>query len=254
VPPDRIERVDFAERWFRDGFRVIDAPGGFALLDVDMSRARSIIERLRARGLKATYNHVLVRAAALVLARRPDLHQLVAGRQRLHPGRVDIGLSVAGKTSYAPVMILEDAAQKTLPQLCEEIARRIPEIQAKEEKDLAWMRRWGWIIPFGFLRRAIIRWLTASVKFRRKLAGTFQVSCSSLLDVMVSFLFYSAATLGAGRVRDAVVALEGQPAVRPIITLSCCVDHKVWDGMRAAIFLGEMKQVLEQGELEAEVG
>src|SRR5690349_1811591 len=103
--PDKIERLDWAERWLGDGFRVIEVPGGFATLDIDMTRAGATLERLRARGLKATWNHLFVRACALALARHPDLHQLAAGARRLVPDRVDIGLSVAGTTPFAPVMV-----------------------------------------------------------------------------------------------------------------------------------------------------
>jgi pyruvate/2-oxoglutarate dehydrogenase complex dihydrolipoamide acyltransferase (E2) component len=251
---DRLESLDWAERWLADGFRVVDTPGGFALYDCDMTRAGLLVERLRARGVKATFNHVLVRAAALALSRLPELHQLVAGTRRLAPERVDIGLSVAGTTSFAPVMVLEDAGRKALPELASEILRRIPEVQAKEKQDLEVMRRWGWLIPWGRLRRWLLRWLMSRLWFRRQLAGTFQVSCNAMADVTVPFLFNTAACLGTGRVRDAVVPIDGQPQVRKVTTLACCIDHKVWDGVRAARFAAEIRQILEQGELEAELG
>ena len=250
--PDKIERLDWAERWLGDGFRVIEVPGGFATLDVDMTRAVSLVERLRAAGHKVTYNHLFVRAAALVLARHPEWHHLSAGTRRMLPGRVDIGLSVAGSTPFAPVMVIEDAANKKLIELADEIVRRVPEVRVKEEKDLAGMRRWGWIIPWGRLRRWLLRWLMGKVWFRRKLAGTFQVSCSQVVDLNVPFLFNSAAVLGTGRVREAVVADGGKPAVKKIVTIACCIDHKVWDGVRTWAFMTEVKKILDEGELDGE--
>lgn len=251
--PDKIERLDWAERWLGDGFRVIEVPGGFATIDIDMTRGMSLLERMRARGLKATPNHLFVRACALALARHPDLHQLVAGTRRLYPERVDIGLSVAGTTSFAPVMVIENAANKKVLEIAEEVIRRVPEVRAKEEKDLASMRRWGWLIPWGRLRRWLLRWLMGKVWFRRNLAGTFQLSVSHMMDLTVPFLFNSAACIGMGRVRDAVVPVGGQPAVRKIVTMSCCIDHKIWDGLRAWRFMYELRKVLEEGELEGEV-
>jgi len=249
---DREERLDHAQRWLNDAFRVIDPPGGFTTLEVDMTRALALVEKLRAGGVRATYNHLVARATAVVLARRPELNQMVAGIRRLHPERVDIGLSVAGSTNFAPVMVLEDAGHKPLRALAEEIVRRVPEVKAKAEKDLAGMRRWGWLIPFGPLRRLILRWLYTRLWFRRRLAGTFQVSCSGLTDINVPFLFNTAAVLGAGRVRDRVVAVDGQPAVRPILTISVCIDHKAWDGVRAYRFLDQVRRVLEDDTLEGE--
>lgn len=250
---DREERLDWAERWIADGFRVMDSPGGFAALDVDMSRARTLLQRLRRCGVPATHNLLIVRATALALARRPDLHRMVAGTRRALPEHIDVGLSVAGSTQYAPIMILKDAGRRSLAALAAEIRDGLPALRAKEEKDLAGMRRLGWLIPFGWMRRALLRILLARISFRRKLAGTFQVSCLDRVDLCVPFLFNTAACLGVGRVRNAVVAIEGQPVVRPVVTLAVSIDHKAWDGVRAAAFLNEVKTILDQGVLDAEL-
>jgi len=250
---DREERLDWAERWLTDGLRVLDPPGGFATVDVEMSRARTLLERLRKQGVPATHNLLIVRAAALALTRRPELHRMVVGTRRSFPDRVDIGLSVAGSTSYAPIMILEDAGRKTLAALADEMRRRLPEIRRKEQQDLAFMRRLGWMVPFGWLRRIIVRALLGRIAFRRKLAGTFQVSCLDRVDVCVPFLFNTAACLGVGRVRDAVVPLEGQAVVRPVVTLAVAIDHKAWDGVCAATFLGEVRKIIGEGVLDAEL-
>jgi pyruvate/2-oxoglutarate dehydrogenase complex dihydrolipoamide acyltransferase (E2) component len=242
------ESLDFAERWFADAFRVIETPGGFVALDVDMTRARALVEAARGRSVHATFNHLVVRAVALVLSRRPDLHLLVAGHRREKPSRVAIGLSVAGRSVYAPVMVIDDAAAKSTDALAEEITRRAPEVRAKEERDLASARRWGWLVPFSSWRRAILRWCFRRLWFRKALAGTFQVSCLAI-DLVVPFLFTSAAALGVGRVRDRVVVVDGAPAVRPMLTLACCIDHKAWDGARAVSFLDEVRGLLESGEL-----
>jgi 2-polyprenyl-6-methoxyphenol hydroxylase-like FAD-dependent oxidoreductase len=46
-----------------------------------------------------------VRACAIALARNPHLHQIVCRYRRITPGTVDIGLSQAGQTTYAPVVV-----------------------------------------------------------------------------------------------------------------------------------------------------
>ena len=45
------------------------------------------------------------------------------------------------------------------------------------------------------------------------------------------------AILGAGRVRDEVVAFDGQPAVHPILPLSLTIDHRAVTGGEATRFL-----------------
>ena len=98
-------------RWFLDGFPSF-IPGGVLTQMVDMTRAQDVITRLKAAGVAATYTHLLVRAAALALSRCPDAHKLVCGYKRMTPGQVDIGLSVAGQTNHAPVLVIADAASR----------------------------------------------------------------------------------------------------------------------------------------------
>jgi pyruvate dehydrogenase E2 component (dihydrolipoamide acetyltransferase) len=53
------------------------------------------------------------------------------------------------------------------------------------------------------------------------------------------------AILAIGRIADRVVAVNGQPAVRPRMTLTLSSDHRVIDGARAALFMRDLvKQIL----------
>lgn len=54
------------------------------------------------------------------------------------------------------------------------------------------------------------------------------------------------AIVGAGRIRDKVVPVDGQPAVRKILPLSLTFDHRAATGGEAARFLEAMVQVLSQ--------
>jgi pyruvate dehydrogenase E2 component (dihydrolipoamide acetyltransferase) len=248
---DRYEALDPAERWFRDGLQLCDAPGFMVTAEVDMTQAQALVQQWRTTGIKVTYTHVIVRAVAMTLQQHPELHQLVVGNRRLYPQQVDIGLSVAGQTFVAPVMVLPDAGNKDLAAIAQEVITRSPEIKAKEAEELAVLRQWGGIIPFSWLRQAILRLLTRRISFKRQVAGTFQVTCLPEVDALVPFMFNTTAVLGVGRVSDRVVAVNGEPVVRPTAILSCCVDHKVWDGARAAQFMTTLRHILEAGKLES---
>jgi hypothetical protein len=106
-----------------------------------------------------------------------------------------------------------------------------------------------WVIPFGFLRRFFLRLMNGSLWFRRRLVGTFQISCLASVDMIASFLFYTGSILGAGSVRDRVIAVDGQAVVRPTVWLTVCVDHASMDGKRAGDLLNALKNVLEGDEL-----
>ncbi len=245
---NKVTRLDNAELWLRDGLQECGQAGGFEALDADATAGTAILKRFKAEGAPITWTHIFVRAAAMVLARNPELHQLVAGNSRVSPSTIDICLSVAGDASITPVLIIEDAAEKDLRAIAAEVVRRTPEAMEENRKMLRALRRFGWIVPFSSLRRALIGGLLRQPWYRRKASGTFQVTCLPQVDLCAPLLFNTAAALGVGRVRDQVVAVNGQAVVRPTVTLFCCVDHTVWNGMAAARFLNALRGIVESGE------
>ena len=250
---DHRESLNFAERWLRDGLLVSQSPGFFQVIEVDMSACQTILKKLRQQGVKVTYTHLFVRATAIALKRHSTLHQLVSSSRRLYPGKIDIGLSVAGISFVAPVMVIKNAGEKSLRDIATEIINNRSYIREQENKQFAFLKKWGWIVPFGFLRRWILRFLLSKLWFRRQGVGTFQISCIPDVDIFVPFMFNTSAILGIGRVCERVLAIGGEVVVRPTVMISCCVDHKVWDGIKAAQFINELKQILELGELGEEI-
>jgi pyruvate dehydrogenase E2 component (dihydrolipoamide acetyltransferase) len=55
-----------------------------------------------------------------------------------------------------------------------------------------------------------------------------------------------AAILAVGRIAERVVAVEGQPAVRLTVILTLTCDHRVVDGARAAKFLDDLANLIEE--------
>ena len=141
-------------------------------------------------------------------------------------------------------MVIEGADRKTVEDLVEETTRRAPEVRKADQAMLRALRSWGRLVPFGFLRRALLRRLFASATFRRKGAGTFQVSTVPL-DWALSSAFNTAGVLIAGQTRSRVVAVDGAVAIRPVMILTLSADHGVWDGRAAARFLAAVKTELE---------
>ena len=57
-----------------------------------------------------------------------------------------------------------------------------------------------------------------------------------------------AGILAVGAIADRVVAVDGQPAVRPMLTLTLSCDHRVVDGARGAAFLDDLAGALTRSE------
>ena len=253
---DQVSTMPHGERWFVDGFSVIPAPRGMITRLCDATQVKKALGILRARGLPATYSQLFVRAVALGLRRVPEAHQLVCGYRRLRPATIDIGLSVAGRTNYAPVLVIPNADQQSVDDLAHFLSKSVPETREKEVRDLEGMMRTGWIIPFGSVRRAILRLLQRSCWFRRKLVGTFQVTCLPQVDQVYALTMYSGAAIGVGRVAERVLAVDGQPQVRTSVWLTLALDHLCMDGRVAGELLAAVVAIIESDELvqEALVG
>ncbi|MFZ0953054.1 MAG: 2-oxo acid dehydrogenase subunit E2, partial [Candidatus Sulfotelmatobacter sp.] len=57
-----------------------------------------------------------------------------------------------------------------------------------------------------------------------------------------------AAILAVGSIADRVIAIEGKPAVRAMISLTLACDHRAADGARAAMFLNDLASALREPE------
>jgi pyruvate dehydrogenase E2 component (dihydrolipoamide acetyltransferase) len=53
-----------------------------------------------------------------------------------------------------------------------------------------------------------------------------------------------AAILAVGAISDRIVAIDGQPVVRSMMTLTLSCDHRVVDGARGAQFLNDLAQAI----------
>jgi pyruvate/2-oxoglutarate dehydrogenase complex dihydrolipoamide acyltransferase (E2) component len=245
------ESLDYAERWLRDGLSVVHPSFSVIQTTVDMTVAMGLLDELRKHGVQATATHLLVHAAARALSSNPEWHQIVAGNKRYRPPHVDIGLSITGESFIAPVLVIERADEKSVTDLVNEVAARAPEVRRADHQMLQALRRWGRLVPFGFMRRALLRLLFMSSTFRRKGVGTFQVSTIPA-DWGMSSSFSTVGILIGGQTRMRVTAVDGRAEVRPLMTLTLCGDHGVWDGRAAIRVLAAVKAVLERtgGEIK----
>jgi pyruvate dehydrogenase E2 component (dihydrolipoamide acetyltransferase) len=78
--------------------------------------------------------------------------------------------------------------------------------------------------------------------------GTFIITNLGMfgVDFFTPIIFPGqVAILGVGRIVEKPVAISGQISIKPILTLSLTVDHRVIDGALAATFLKKVKEYLE---------
>ena len=79
--------------------------------------------------------------------------------------------------------------------------------------------------------------------------GTFTISNLGMYGVDAFNAIVNppqAAILAVARITDRVVAVDGQPAVRPMLTLTLSCDHRAVDGAIAAQFLDALAALIEE--------
>ena len=166
--------------------------------------------RLAGDGAHLTFLPFFVRAVALALERHPNFNasldlerERIVSRHRCH-----IGIATATEEGLI-VPVLRDADKFGLRELVAELAALIDRARAHRLSPEETAPGSVTITNFG----SYGTWL-----------GTPIIRAPE------------AAIVGFGRIRDAVIALDGQPAVRPVLPIAVAADHRLNDGAHLAAF------------------
>ena len=193
-------------------------PHFFVTREVDASALNEVKKRLAEKSVEArvTHSDLLVALVARVLAKHPRLNATWTGAGIRNNPEINIGLAMAVDDGVvAPV--LANADKTELERL------------AVQRKDLSERARGGKLRPQDLA------------------GGTFTISNLGMFDVdafTAIIIAPQAAILAVGRIVDRVVARDGQIEIRPMISLTLSVDHRVADGAGAARFLDDLAQAI----------
>ncbi|MBI4885533.1 MAG: 2-oxo acid dehydrogenase subunit E2 [Acidobacteria bacterium] len=192
-------------------------PHFFVTRDVDAtaltaSREALLPEVERSHGVKLTHTDLIVAAVARALRRHPRLNASWTGNGIVAHADVNIALALAVENAVVTGVI---ARADTLA---------IGDLAARR-RELAERARAGRLQPGD----------VAGATFTLSNLGMFDVDAFTAIIVPPQ-----AAILAVGAIADRVVAVNGAPAVRPMVSLTLSCDHRVADGARAAEFLRDV--------------
>ena len=194
-------------------------PHFFLARDVNASGLIAVREQLGRD--KFTHTDFLIALVARTLLQHPKMNASWTGSAiRLNPA-VNISLAIAVPEGVVGAVI-PNAATAALPEI------------ATQRKDLAERAQSGRLRPNDIS------------------GGTFTISNLGMFGVDAFSAIITppqAAVLAVGRIADRVVAVNGQPAVRPMMTITLSSDHRVVDGAQAAAFLNDLAAALEKPAL-----
>jgi pyruvate dehydrogenase E2 component (dihydrolipoamide acetyltransferase) len=192
-------------------------PHFYLTVDVDMAAALQIREEAKALESKVSVNDIIVKAAAVALRRVPKMNAQFGGDHVLQLHDVDVGIAVAIEDGLV-TPIVRNADQKTLSQI------------SAEGRDLAERARGRKLKPEEYA------------------GGSLTVSNLGMfgIDQFVAVINPpQAAILAVGQVAERPVVKNGQLAVGKVMTVTLSGDHRVIDGALGAVYLKELKALLE---------
>jgi len=190
--------------------------------DVRARRLRDWLAAVRRRtGLRVSYTDLLLRVVGATLAAHPEmLRYWVGGGLRRHPA-AHVGLAVSTPRGLL-VVVVRDVPSLDLPQLVAAREAVVARAQA------------------GRLRAADAEGAALTIS---------NLGMHGIDRFQAVLPEEQSAILAVGRVRDAVVPVDGRAAVEPILSLTLSCDHRVLDGVQAAGFLGALAESLEEPAL-----
>jgi pyruvate dehydrogenase E2 component (dihydrolipoamide acetyltransferase) len=197
-------------------------PHFFVTREVDASSLVQAREKLLAdieqsHGVRVTHSDLLVALVARALVKHPRINASWAGS----------GVRLNSEVNVSIAMAVDDGVVGAVIHHADRTS--VGEI-AKQRRELTERAR------VGRLRPADIN------------GGTFTISNLGMYNVDAFSAIITppqAAILAVGRIADRVVAMDGKPAVRPVVTMILSCDHRVADGARAAEFLNDLSQLIQ---------
>jgi pyruvate dehydrogenase E2 component (dihydrolipoamide acetyltransferase) len=222
VPAGEVERVPLSNVRKTIARRLTEAwqiPVFQLQASADMTRVNALVARLRERDpdVRITVTDVLTKVCAQALMRHREVNaEFTEEAILLHPS-ANVGLAVAAPQGLV-VPVIRSAERLSLTEIAGVRADLVG--RARESK----------------LRADDLE------------GGTFTISNLGMYAVE-SFTAVlnppQAAIVAVGATEERVVAIGGETAVRPTVTLTCTFDHRAVDGAPAAAFLQTLKESLE---------
>jgi len=230
-------------------------PSTYALVDVKMPAALDYCERLRREsGVHVTVTHLVVRGVALALAQFPQMNGIVSRGRIMLRDSVDIFMQVAtdGGGELSGLKI-GDADKKSVLEIAREAEHRVARLRMRRDQQVERTKSLLDRVPARLLGRLMgtISYLIYDLDLDlsrfgvvKDEFGTAMVSNVGVFGISAAFgplVPFSRTPMAVlmGKVEDRVIAENGRPVVKPMMTLCVTLDHRFMDGYHG----GEMARI-----------
>lgn len=198
-----------------------EIPHFYISVDVDMTKAiemrKQVNKSEQYQGLEVSINDLILKACINPLIKYPKFNSSFSDKGIVAHSKINIGIAISQEAGLMVPAIM-DIQNKSLKEIC--IA----------SKDLAQRSNEGTITTDEYAR------------------GTFAVSNLGMFNIksFVGIIYPpQSAMLAVGSATRKPVVVEGNVVIADIMTATISGDHRIVDGAEAALFINEIKAILE---------
>ena len=198
-----------------------EIPHFYVSVDVDMTKAiemrKQVNKSEQYQGLEVSINDLILKACINPLIKYPKFNSSFSDKGIVAHSKINIGIAISQEAGLIVPAIM-DIQNKSLKEIC--IA----------SKDLAQRSNEGTITTDEYAR------------------GTFAVSNLGMFNIKSFVGIISppqSAMLAVGSATQKPIVVEGNVVIADIMTATISGDHRIVDGAEAALFINEIKAILE---------
>ncbi len=225
-------------------------PQFFGDLDLDATALLAYIDEVRREtGVHVTVTHLVGKAVARGLAEVPELQVRLARGREYQRESVDVFFIVTAEGGRELTGIkVSHADRKSLADIGRELNGRLRAIDEGRDPEFGRTKTMLAVLPPGLLRYSlrVAAWLTSDLNLDlsriglpRQAFGGAMITSIGMWGVNRAYSplarYYRVPLLVlVGAVRPQPVAIDGEVAVRPVLSLTATFDHRYADGFHAA--------------------
>ncbi|MHB8072686.1 dihydrolipoamide acetyltransferase family protein [Desulfosporosinus fructosivorans] len=186
-------------------------------MKVDMTEVIKLRERLKADGVKISFNDILVKVVAKALGDFPIVNSTLTEEGIVLRDFVNVGIAVAVDNGLI-VPVVKEADLMTLKEI------------SAVSSELIEKAKGGKLSPDDYR------------------GGTFTITNLGMFDIDEFTAVINSPEVGilaVGKIEKMPVVVGNEIVIKPIMILSLTYDHRIVDGAPAAQFLQRIKQILQ---------
>ena len=246
-------------------------PSVYGLIEIDMAPTLRLLEEYQKKeGVKITPSHLVGKATALCMMRRPEINAMIRGSRIWLRKKVNIfyQVNIPGtgedrvKKATLSGTVVEAAENLSVAEIAKTLKRKSEKVRSGEDKEIKknleafkvlpwWMSRY-YLNLASFLIYGL-NWNLSWLGIPKDPFGSVMITNVGSLGIDIAWAPLCPYTrvpllLTVGAIKDKPWVVDGKVEVRPILPIAVTFDHRLIDGIHASQMAADFKKCFAEPE------